>query len=269
MKTCKVCGALVDDREWNCPECGATMITSSGALSLKAAEPEKKKSSGSRMGTAVSTGSGLTDILRADADDYGDYGDDDDGFGGGSMPVSLSKNLIEEEEQRKKAKAHRQLISNIFKIVALVVAALIVYLFVTKVVMKDRGASSYEQLVEIYVEAVNDGDKELMLTIVPEFINYRTDEAAELVDELDGITITAYDIKGKEEISSTDMDLLRDALKLETGKNANLNEGYILDVQLTGKGEDGLTKTVGVKMEVYRVKDKWFLYPANYEGPIF
>lgn len=269
MKTCKVCGALVDDREWNCPECGATMITSSGALSLKTAEPEKKKSSGNRMGTTVSTGSGLTDILRAENDDYGDYGDSDEGFGGGSIPVSLSKNIIEEEEQRKKAKAHRQLMSNIFKIVALVVVAFVVYLFVTKVVMKERGASSYEDLVDIYVEATNNGDEELMLTIVPEFINYRSDEAAELVADLDGITITAYDIKGTEEISSTDMDLLRDELKLETGKNANLNEGYILDVQFTGKDEDGIAKTVGAKMEVYRVKDRWFLYPTDYEAPVF
>ena len=50
------------------------MITSGGSLSLKTEEPVKKKS-GNRMGTTVSTGSGLTDILRREDDEYDDVDD--------------------------------------------------------------------------------------------------------------------------------------------------------------------------------------------------
>ncbi|MBE5944615.1 MAG: hypothetical protein E7258_06815 [Lachnospiraceae bacterium] len=269
MKTCRVCGAYVDDREWNCPECGASMITSSGTLSLKATAPEKKRGGGgNRMGTTVSTGSGLTDILRAEDDEYGDS-DYDYGFNGGSIPLSFSKNIIEEEEERKKAKKHRQLVSSIFKLVFLVAIVIAGYLYVTKVILKDRGANTYKDLVSIYVDAVNEDDQSLMLTIVPEFISYRSDEAAELVEELDGITINSFNIKNAEAISSTDIALLIDQIKLETGKNANINEGYILDVEFTGKGEDGINKKVATVMEVYRVKDKWFLYPMDFEAPVF
>ena len=266
MKTCRVCGALVDDREWNCPECGATMITSGGSLSLKSEEPTKKKS-GNRMGTTVSTGSGLTDILRADSD--GDYDDVDDGTVMGSIPMTLSKNIIEEEEQRKKAKANRRLMANIFKAIIVIVILVAAAIFIRDIFFKEDKAKTCDELVKNYVEAVNEQDVDLMLSIVPQFLANRQDEAQALVDGMKGVKLTKYTVKSKEEISRVSMDLLRDEIKLTEGKNANLDEGYYLEVEFVGTNPSGLEETAVVIMEVYRVKDRWFLYPATFDNWVF
>lgn len=265
MRTCRVCGAMVDDKEWNCPECGATMISSGGSLSLKSEEPVKKKT-GNRMGTTVSTGSGLTDILRGDDVDNGA---EDDSVIMGSMPTSLSKNIIDEEEARKKAKANRQLISNIFKVVFIAACAFLVYLFVTKFVMKVKGAETCEDLVNIYMDAVNEGDAQLMKTIVPEFLNNRLDEAEFLIEDMEGAQFSSCVIKDKETITQAQMDILTDEIKLNTGKNANLNEGYYLEVEFTGTNKNGLEIKAVAEMEVYRVKNYWYLYVDTYENRAF
>lgn len=266
MKTCRVCGALVDDREWNCPECGATMITSGGGLSLKADEPVKKKT-GNRMGTTVSTGSGLTDILRREDDEYDDV--DDTPVIMGSLPGNMSRGIEEDEKARKKAKNDIRIMTNIFKVIFAAAVIFIVYLFVTKFIMKDKGADSYEALVDIYVEAVNEGDVALMKTIMPEFISDRADEAQTLVDDMDGVEFTSYTIKNKEEIDRAQLDIFTDEIKLSTGNNPNLNEGYYLEVEFVGKNKDGLEIKATAVMEVYRVKHLWYLYPYTYENRAF
>lgn len=42
MKTCHVCGAQVDDKELICPDCGATVVGSTG-ICLKAAGATEEK----------------------------------------------------------------------------------------------------------------------------------------------------------------------------------------------------------------------------------
>lgn len=263
MKTCKVCGALVDDREWNCPECGATMITSGGTLSLKANEPEKKKA-GHTLGTTVSTGSGLTDILRADTDEV-----DDNPVIVGSVPMTYSKNYIDEEEARKKAKANRRLIGNIFKVIFVLALALLVYLYVTKVIMAPKGADSYNKMVDTFVEAVNDNDVTLMKTIMPKFLSNQTEAAEDLLKDMDGVKIISYEITSKEEITRATMDILTDEIKLDTGKNANLNEGYYLEVQFVINNSTDVEKTVVVTMDAYRVKNLWYLYLEDFDVRAF
>ncbi len=265
MKTCRVCGALVDDREWNCPECGATMITSSGGMTLRIEEPVAKKKVGPSIGTTVSTGSGLTDILRRDDDDYVD----DNPVIVGSMPTSFNQNLAAEEEQRRKAKANRQLISSIFKIIFVLLLAVGVYFFVTKVIISEKGAESYDEVVDMYMRAVNDGDAELMELIMPEFYSYREDKAQELIDEMDGVKFDSYTIKNAELVTLSHISILTDEIKLETGKNPNLDEGYYLEVEFVGTNKAGLEIKASATMEVYRVKHYWYFYTETYENRAF
>lgn len=263
MKTCKVCGAMVDDKEWNCPECGATMITSGGAFSLKQGSEPVKKKSGHTLGTTVSTGSGLTDILRAE-DDV-----DDSPTIMGSVPISLSQNHIDEEEVRKRAKAHRQLIGNIFKIILVLAVAFGIYLYVTKVIMAPKGAEDYENVVDTYVEAVKNNDVGLMKSIMPHFISDRNEAAADMIENMSGVTISSYKITSSEAMSDSAIDIFNDNIKLSTGKIANISEGYTVEVEFAGTGKSGKNINKVLDMEIYRVNNLWFLYPYTFDVNAF
>ena len=265
MKTCKVCGALMDDREWNCPECGATMIQSSGGLSLKANEETKKKK-GNPMGMTISTGSGLTDILRADEPEDVEVEDE---FYGGSMPISMSKTIIEDEEARKKAKANKRLIGNIVKLVILALIAFGIYTIVSKVLTREKGANSYKEVVDLYVKAINDNNQTLMLSIVPKYVSDRQGDAKDIIDEMKDVKITGYTILSEEEIPLSARNILRDQIKLSTGKVATLDEGYILEVEFTGKVGNGDTYKSTVTMELYRANARWYLYTTTFTNPVF
>ena len=262
MKTCKVCGSLVEDREWNCPECGASMITSGGSLSLKAEEQKKKRTN--PMGTTVSTGSGLTDILRAE-DDYGE----DDNPVYGSIPVSFSKTIIEEEEARKKAKANHRLIASIFKTIFLLALVVAIVVIAVKVSEKEKGASTYKEAVKIYVEAVNNSNTDKMLLIMPNFLTSKKTTAKELLEKYEGVEFTNYSIKSAEPISENALLKLTETIKLENGKNANRSDGYVVEVEFTGSVDGGEVITTVAVMEIYRDNGSWYLYPETYSNPLF
>lgn len=265
MKTCHVCGCQVDDKELICPDCGATVVMATSGLSLKNEAPAKKKTAAS--GPSISTGSGLTNILRAD-DDVAE----EDPFHGGSIPISLTKNVIE-DEKRKKKKNISKAISIIFKIVLLAAAAYGIYYLVVNVFMKKEGALSYETALDMYVEAVNDSDAAKMKQIVPKYETYPQDTAQDWVDSMSNVEITSCDIIKTEEIDDAALTIMQDDIKLEKGKTADIREGVILTVEIRANvvNVSGSTVSRGgeIEMEFIRISDRWYFYSDNFDMTMF
>ncbi len=175
MKKCPMCGVPVDDHATECPECGCPIADTSG-FSLKSSSGSKK--SGNPMGKSISSGTGLTDILREGDDAYDDY--DDDSSYNGSIPISLSRVDIEGDYSvKKKSKIGKY----IFRIILLVAAAYGVYYLINNVFMSDR-AKSYNQALDYYVEAVNENDTDKMELIIPKYIKDSKKTAKDYLDNL-------------------------------------------------------------------------------------
>lgn len=268
MKTCHVCGCQVDDRELTCPDCGATVVMETSGLSLKAAEPETKRRT-NPIGTTVSTGSGLTDILRAEDDGVAE----DDPFMGGSLPVSLTKTVIEDDGEYKRKKNTGKVFGAVFKLLLLAAAAYGVYYLVVNVFMKKEGALSYEEALDIYVEAANDKDVDKMKLIVPPYESYPADEAQEWLDNLNNANFTQSDIVKVENIDSTTLTALMEEVKLYSGKTADAREGVTLTVEFRGTvvNAAGATVTKGYQldMDFIRIKDRWYFYPDTLDTNVF
>lgn len=266
MKTCHVCGCQVDDKELICPDCGATVVMATSGLSLKNEAPVKKKSAVS--GPSISTGSGLTNILRAEDDDVAE----EDPFHGGSIPISLAKNVIEEEE-RKKKKNISKAVGTIFKLVLLAAAAYGIYYLVVNVFMKKEGAFSYETALDMYVEAVNESDTAKMEQIVPKYMTYPQDTAQDWVDSMSNVEITSYDIINTVEIDDAALTIMQEDIKLEKGKTADIREGITLTIEIRANVVNVSGKTVSkggeIEMEFIRISDRWYFYPDNFDMTMF
>ena len=125
MKTCHVCGAQVDDKELICPDCGATVVGNTGGFALKPQEPQKKKKSSNPMGMTVSTGSGLTDLLRAEDEDV----EVEDDLRGGSIPLTYAQNVIDDDaayKEKKLKQKQKKLIARAIVIIAICIFAFII-----------------------------------------------------------------------------------------------------------------------------------------------
>ncbi len=266
MKTCHVCGCQVDDKELICPDCGATVVMATSGLSLKNEAPAKKKTTPS--GPSISNGSGLTDILRVNDDDVAE----EDPFHGGSIPISLTKNVIEEEE-RKKKKNISKAFGIIFKIVLLAAAAYGIYFLVVNVFMKKEGALSYEAALDVYMEAVNDDDAAKMEQIVPTYMSYPQDTAQEWIDSMMNVEITSYDIINTDEIDDAALTIMQDDIKLAKGKSADIREGVTITVEIRANAVNasGVTVSKGgeIEMDFIRISDRWYFYPDNFDTSMF
>lgn len=265
MKTCHVCGALVDDKELVCPECGATVVKSAGGFALKNETPVKKRTN--PMGTSVSTGSGLTDILKADDDGYDS--DLEDNFAGGSMPVTLSKADIEDDGYKAKKKSHVG--GTIIKIILLLAAAYGIYYLVVNVFMKKEGATEYKQVVDIYIDAVNGADRDKMVLIIPPYISDSLDTADLMLDELNGTKVDKYSIASVTNYDSKEITALQDSIKLQTGKTANISEACVVKVKASGTVLDfsgnSTSKNSEFEMELVKIRDRWYLHIDTYGNP--
>lgn len=265
MKTCHVCGTQVDDRELVCPECGATVVKSTGSFALKNEAPVKKKSN--PMGTTVSTGSGLTDILKADDDGY-DMDSEVD-FTGGSMPVTLSKTDIEDDGYKPKKKSRVGGI--IFKIILFLAIAYGIYYLVVNVFMKKEGATEYKQVVDIYMEAVNDADADKLVLIVPPYITGNLDTAEMMLDKLKGTTVDKYSIVSVTNYDSKEIIALQDSIKVQTAKTANISEACVVKVKTSGtildfSGQQS-PKNSEFDMVLIKIRDRWYLHIDTYGNP--
>lgn len=258
MKTCHVCGCEVDDKELVCPDCGATVVKSTSGLSLKA-ETEKRKS-GNPMGHTISTGSGYTDILRAEDDEFS--GPEDDPFHGGSIPASFAKTHIEDGEYKKK-KNHARIIGNIIKIVFVLALAFGIYLFVTKVVLKKDGIDNVDDAIDVFVEAVNAKDKSKLKEIMLPYYN-QLEEAEYCIDRMGGVTIAGNKVVARKTIDRIQLDQIQEMLKAEKNRMVYLDDGYAVTFAMNGtvvKKNGGTDVNFGgeVTIQFFELKGKWYL----------
>lgn len=259
MRACHKCGAYIDDKAQYCPECGATNVKSSGSLSLKAQEEVKKK--GNPMGTTLGTGSGFTDILRAE--DNGEL--DDSYFGGG--PVSFTDPYANDDYVAKKKKDYSAP-KTIFKILLLCAVAYLVYYVVTNVIFAEDKASTYEAVFENYIEAVNDKDASAMQDIIAPYIIDRGDVAKELVDEMEGVEFTDCEITEAIAFDDNQEKALQQTITL-TGKSFGVQKAYTVKVTFKGtvNGQDRMIENI--EMVFVKGDHKWYLDPTSYENPVF
>lgn len=256
MKTCHECGALVEDNELICPECGATVVKRTEGFSLKEQEPVKKRTN--PMGTPVSTGSGLTDILRGEDDGYVD----DEGFGGGSIPMSMTRTDIHGDYSPKKKSG--SLIGLIVKFVLLIAVIYGIYALVTHVTNKQEGATKAEQVLDYYVEAINEVDKDKLLLIIPPYITTNIDYAETMLDSMRNIHYDTYDILSVTQCDDSDIIGYQDTIKLQTGKTANIKEACVVSVRLDGTTLNSagvkVNKHVETEMTYIKIRSRWYLY---------
>lgn len=265
MKTCHVCGCLVDDKELVCPECGATVVKATSGLSLKNEAPVKKKAN--PAGPTIGTGSGLTSILRADDDVP-----EDDPYHGGSIPFSMSIDIIE-DEKRKKKKAAGKVVGNIIKILLIAAAAFGIYYLIVNVILKKEGATTYEEAVDIYMEAVNEQDAQKMKLIVPPYSSYPGDDAQDIVDGMKSTTFTDSKIVKVDDMTRTELDSIQEEVKLSKNKTINIRQGESLTIEFRAtvnkaSGSE-VNKGYQVEMDFILIEDRWYLFPDTYDNSVF
>lgn len=259
MKTCRVCGAFVEDKEFHCPECGADMVQSSGKLSLKATPERKEKTNANPMGQSMATGSGLTDILRSGAAEEGADEEEIDEFYGASIPTSMAKTTIDEDYSSKKK--NRKIVSKIIKLVILLAAAYGVYFLVTNVILKEKekGALTSEEAMEILVDGINSKDPDKLEKIIPPYIKETTEEAQYIIDMFDGAEITDYRITNSEKFTPGDLTRLKDEIKLSLNKAINPSDGATLNVSYR-LNKDGKLMQSEAGFIFFKSEGEWYFY---------
>lgn len=265
MKICHMCGCEVDDYVLVCPDCGSTVVKATAGLSLKAQE-EKRKTTAS-LGKTIGSGSGYTDILRAEDDDT----PEDDPFRGGSMPASMARNFIEEEERKRKQK-HGRLIKGIIKLVLFAALAVLVYLFITKVVLKKNGVDTPEEAIEVFVDAVNEKDANALAKIMLPYY-YQGEEATDMLELLKGVKITGNRVVGHQDDSRIALDAYTEELKAEKNKFVDIHDGVTYTIEFRGMTtfESGAEREFGgeVELQFFKIKGSWYLNTDNFNYDFF
>ena len=258
MRKCHVCGREVDDKTYICPDCGAEIVGSTGGLTLKANEESQKKKPSSSLGMTVSTGSGLTDILRADDDTDDVYG---------SLPTPVGYDLTDYESNRK-AKAKPGKI--IFRLVLIALLAFALYSLITKLLMKRDGPASYEEAIDTYIEAINNHDLDKMTVVTPAFFTDQRGEATRALESLKDVHIDEYSIVDKYFLNSTEKSSLQDSIKYATTRTANMSEVVNIRLQVTGDSLGQFASMSGAKtgeviVQIVEIRDSWYVLLDKYE----
>ena len=254
MKFCQMCGCEVEEGVSVCPECG-NRIADTSAFSLRAREVKKKASN--PMGTTVSTGSGLTDILRGEDDE-----DVDESFGSisGSMPVSLSMTQIDGDYSSKKNRRVGKMIFRLFLLAALAAG---IYFFVVHIILANSKARSYNEAIKFIQESINDNDVDKMMKVIPPFMTDPETDAKDFIDSMGSVYIDDYDTKDLVEYDKDQKEALQDAIKLQTSKTSRILEAY--DMTVDFKTEiGGSTSHIEMPMTFVNIADKWYMLVGSY-----
>lgn len=244
MKTCHVCGSEVDDYEAVCPECGTELERREGGLSLKMGGPEKKK-------PAVTAGP----EKNFAAEELN-----------GPKPVVLSSDTIKENvasASGKRKKSNSGIMGTIFLVVFLLALGYGVYYLFTNYIMKDDGFDDYEDVLEHYIEAVNESDVEKMKEVLPSYVSLPANTAQKYLNNMAGRQITRYTILDTKLGGKTEADSIADTIKLQKGKTLDIKEVCTLKVQFIMSS--GAPRSMEMELKFIQVKKKWFLYVDVFE----
>ncbi|MCM1272873.1 MAG: hypothetical protein NC225_07990 [Clostridium sp.] len=271
MKTCHVCGAQVDDKELICPDCGATVVAGSGGLSLKAQEPPKKKAA-NPMGMTVSTGSGLTDLLKGEDDDV----DVEDDLSGGSIPLSFSKTVIDDDYDYKKKQENKRIKKNVFRLILILALVIAAYFVVTTVMNREKGAKTPEQVLDIYMEAINNGDADKLDLVMPSYLGDTHAKAEQVIADMKNAHIDSYNISKKEELDNAEVMELQDSIKYQTSRTANIKGAVRLTVVMNGTA-DRMGEQISVRSETEMtivllkkgMGEYYYIHIDTYDNPDF
>ena len=261
MKNCPMCGAQVDDHATECPECGCPIADTSG-FSLKGGGAAPRKSNAHSMGTTVSTGSGLTDILN-------DGIEEDYSSVGGSIPISLSKNDVGDYEVKHKSNIGK----TIFRILFIALLAVGAYYLLDYFVFSNKRAYSYEEAIDNYIKAINDNDVDYMRGIMPSYVDDKQAKAQEIIDDMSSLHINSYTIDDREGLVDKEIFELQEAIKLQTSKTARItsaiNFKITFNVTVTGESsklKQGSDLNITMNMSFIEINNKWYLQVGSYDS---
>lgn len=244
MKTCHVCGTIVDDRELVCPECGATVVKSTSGLSLKGASEDSGKKK-----------------LKEMADRLADEEEQEENYIQGSLPVSLSKNTIDEDmSAQKKSK----LVPTLIKLILLAVVCLGVYAIYTNVIKKDDKQSTIEGVLDIYIEAVNAKDADKLSELLAPYVDEAESTAKLWLDGLSDIQYDSYKLSDKKSYDKDEIKKLQDAIKYATTKTSNIVEAC--DVRIELSESRGVVQKI--QFQMVKVRDTWYINLTPYISPL-
>ena len=264
MKQCHACGTYVEDDARSCPECGATIVTGGSGLTLKEDKNANRKIPSHSTGHTVGAGTGLTSLLEA-SDDYADL--EADAYGGGSLPVSMSKNQLKEYEAAKRHEKQRKgagAFGTFVKILVLIAIAFGIYYLFVNVLLKTDGLETPEAVMNEFVAAVNEKDVEKLKAILPPYLITNLGTSENFLNSLSEAHIDKYDILEKKELSSNEINQLEDSIKMGQGKTANIKEAVDIRMRVSGtmKNKQGnkVNKFPEVTFRFLNVKGVWYLY---------
>jgi hypothetical protein len=251
MKICEICGAQLGDTDTVCPVCGVNVGTNTET------DNTAKDASGS-MYTLKQEQPG-TGQPTAGAS-YGTDGTQP-GYGQGSYGPGSYDQPAYSQTPVMPHKATNVTAIVLIAVAAVAILGVAVWFFFLR---STSGVNTPESVIQTYLEAMNEGDVDKMLSLVPDG-TYSDDEKEELESTMElfasfNLQITDISISGKTAMTS---DEVAD-LKEETG--ANITAGYYVDYSYTmtaefmGETSSESTSDTGT---VVKIGNKWYLYEAS------
>lgn len=264
MQVCRRCQAEFSDEEKYCPECGSPIFRDTG-LSLKTSDSDTKKK-GNPMGMSISTGSGLTDILRID-----DAGETEDGFYGTAARNLNGLNYADDAPKKKK----KRIPAGIKSLILLALIAGIGYfVYISFFKVDSNTAKSADSLAGCLETALKDRDSGEMKDIIAPYVDQRSEVASDLAEYSPDITIDSVKMNVQKKDKYTSMEAVSaysTSLVEERGVTAksysDIKEYW--NVQFTINGFDNKTKkTIGTTLDctIVLIENKWYIDTTSFTG---